>query len=209
MTTEQEAFWSGSFGDDYVARNEGPGLLACNLALFARILRSTSGVKSALEFGANVGMNLRAIKLLMPAVEVSGIELNAKAAERLRAWDMVHTVYHQSILDFTPDYERDLVLIKTVLIHINPDMLGTVYEKMYASARKYICIAEYFSPQPVTVVYRGNTDKLFKRDFAGEMLDKYPSLRLIDYGFVYHRDNNYKEYDSINWFLLEKTGAGY
>lgn len=206
MKTEQEEFWSGAFGDEYVGRNTGAGLLACNLALFSRILRQTTGVRSVLEFGANVGMNLRAIKLLLPAAEMSGIELNASAAEKLRQWDQLHKVYHQSIFDFTPDAPRDLVLSKTVLIHINPDMLNTVYEKMYAAAGKYICIAEYFNPQPVSVMYRGNTDKLFKRDFAGEMMDKYPDLRLVDYGFVYHRDNNYKEYDSINWFLLQKAG---
>lgn len=204
MRTEQEKFWSGTFGDEYIERHESAGLLACNLSLFSRILSRTIGIRSVLEFGANIGVNLRALKLLMPAAEMSGIELNAKAADRLRSWDQVHTVYHQSIFDFAPDHVRDLVLIKTVLIHIDPDMLNTVYEKMYASAGKYICIAEYFNPQPVTVEYRGNTDKLFKRDFAGEMLDKYPDVSLVDYGFVYHRDNNYKEYDSINWFLLEK-----
>jgi hypothetical protein len=45
---------------------------------------------------------------------------------------------------------------------------------------------------------------LFKRDFAGEMLERYPDLELIDYGFVYKRDNNFPQ-DDITWFLLKKT----
>ena len=45
--------------------------------------------------------------------------------------------------------------------------------------------------------------KLFKRDFAGELLDAFPSLDLVDYGFVYHRDPNFPQ-DDMNWFLLEK-----
>jgi hypothetical protein len=57
---------------------------------------------------------------------------------------------------------------------------------------------------PVSVNYRGNTDRLFKRDFAGEMLDRFKDLRLLDYGFSYHRDNNFPQ-DDINWFLLEKV----
>jgi spore coat polysaccharide biosynthesis protein SpsF len=44
---------------------------------------------------------------------------------------------------------------------------------------------------------------LFKRDFAGEMMDRYPDLKLLDYGFVYHRDPAFPD-DDITWFLMEK-----
>jgi pseudaminic acid biosynthesis-associated methylase len=95
-------------------------------------------------------------------------------------------------------------MIKGVLIHINPDMLESVYAKLYDSSNKYILIAEYYNPTPVSISYRGHNDRLFKRDFAGEMLDKYNDLRLTDYGFLYHRDNYFLQ-DDINWFLLEKS----
>ena len=36
------------------------------------------------------------------------------------------------------------------------------------------------------------------------MLDAFPDLRLIDYGFVYHRDPNFPQ-DDLNWFLMEKS----
>lgn len=35
------------------------------------------------------------------------------------------------------------------------------------------------------------------------MLDKFSDLELIDYGFIYHRDNNFS-LDDMNWFLLQK-----
>ena len=60
-------------------------------------------------------------------------------------------------------------MIKGVLIHINPDMLNNVYEKLYDSSDRYILVAEYYNPTPVNVSYRGYNDRLFKRDFAGEM----------------------------------------
>ena len=82
-------------------------------------------------------------------------------------------------------------------------MLDNVYQIIYKHTKKYICIVEYYNPTPVEVVYRGHKDKLFKRDFAGEMLNKYKNLKLVDYGFVYKRDNNFP-YDDVNWFLLEK-----
>ena len=97
-----------------------------------------------------------------------------------------------------------MVLTKGVLIHMNPDSLACVYDLIYKTAGRYICIAEYYNPKPVNVDYRGHKDRLFKRDFAGEMLDKFGDLRLVDYGFVYHRDNNFLQ-DDINWFLLERN----
>ena len=63
-------------------------------------------------------------------------------------------------------------------------------------------INEYFNPTPVSIPYRGHENKLFKRDFAGELIDSY-SLKLVDYGFVYSRDNLYPQ-DDMTWFLLEK-----
>jgi spore coat polysaccharide biosynthesis protein SpsF len=90
-----------------------------------------------------------------------------------------------------------------VLIHINPDRLQDVYDLLYKTSRRYICLAEYYNPTPVKVDYRGHKNKLFKRDFAGEMLDRFKDLELLDYGFVYHRDNNFPQ-DDLNWFLLRK-----
>lgn len=116
------------------------------------------------------------------------------------------SVFNGSILDWESDDKFDLSLIKGVLIHINPDLLADVYQKLYDASAWYILIAEYYNPTPVTVKYRGHEGRLFKRDFAGEMLDKYPDLGLVDYGFVYHRDRAFPQ-DDCTWFLLEKNSA--
>ncbi|OPX94335.1 MAG: hypothetical protein A4E53_00086 [Pelotomaculum sp. PtaB.Bin104] len=201
--TEQENFWAGEFGDEYVARNRGASLLASNIAFFAEILHYTCSVNTVIEFGANIGLNLEAIKHLLPQSELSAIEINQKAVNELRSWGEVK-VYPQTILDFSPDYARDFVLIKGVLIHINPESLTRVYDVLYQTSKRYICIAEYYNPMPVEVPYRGHRGKLFKRDFAGEMLDRFKDLILVKYGFCYHRDYNFPQ-DDITWFLLEKS----
>lgn len=200
--TEQETFWSGEFGDNYVDRNKNAQILAGDVNLFSSILKNTRNVKSVIEFGANIGLNLIAIKTLLPNVDISAVELNRKAVEELKMIEHLK-VYNQSILEFKTDFERDFVLVKTVLIHINPDILPLVYRLLYKTSKKYLCIAEYYNPKPVAIEYRGHKDKLFKRDFAGEILDLFPDLKLVDYGFTYHRDN-YNEYADLNWFLLEK-----
>jgi spore coat polysaccharide biosynthesis protein SpsF len=203
--TEQEAFWAGEFGNNYIDRNDDQyKILPTDTFLFSQILKNTSGIKSVIEFGSNIGYNLIAIKRLLPILDVSAVEINTKAVEILkRRFDNNIKVYNQSILDFNIDGKRDLVLVKGVLIHINPDELKDVYRKIYESSKKYIIVCEYYNPQPIEVNYRGNTGKLFKRDFAGEILDQYKDLELIDYGFVYHRDKIFPG-DDFTWFLLKK-----
>ncbi|MCD4676459.1 MAG: hypothetical protein K8S18_10760 [Desulfobacula sp.] len=202
--TEQEEFWAGQFGNEYVDRvNEDAKRIASNINFFSKVLQSTSGIKSVIEFGANIGLNLKAINNLLPEAELSAIEINNKAVTILNEWSNVKKIYEKSIFDFKVDYTRDFVFIKGVLIHINPEMLNDVYDLLYDTSNKYIFIAEYYNPTPVSINYRGNEDKLFKRDFAGEFLDKYKDVELIDYGFQYRRDSNFPQ-DDVTWFLLKK-----
>ncbi len=201
--TQQEEFWVGEFGNEYSDRNVGEGWIASNTALFSKILTHCHPAVSLIEFGANIGLNLRAIRSLLPSIELSAIEINAQAVGQLHDWAEVAHVFHMSILDFVPQRTWDISLIKGVLIHINPNELQGVYEKLYQSSNRYIIVAEYYNPSPVEVRYRGHEGKLFKRDFAGELIDKYPDLQLVDYGFVWRRDPHFPQ-DDTTWFLLEK-----
>jgi spore coat polysaccharide biosynthesis protein SpsF len=121
--TEQEDFWAGEFGNNYINRNDDQSkILPTDTYLFSQILKNTSGIKSVIEFGSNIGYNLVAIKRLLPIVDISAIEINTKAVEILKKrFDNKIKIYNQSILDFNVDNKRDLVLIKGVLIHINPE----------------------------------------------------------------------------------------
>jgi pseudaminic acid biosynthesis-associated methylase len=201
--TEQEEFWAGNFGTEYIERNQSDTLLASNLDFFARALHAAHGVNSCIEFGSNIGMNLKALKLLHPMQEQHAIEINANAANILAKTIPSENVYRSSILDFNLQRTWDLVLIKGVLIHINPDELPKVYDKLVAASDNYLLIAEYYNPSPVAIPYRGHADRLFKRDFAGEIMDRHPQMELIDYGFSYRRDPVFPQ-DDITWFLMGK-----
>lgn len=162
--TEQEKFWAGSFGDEYTKRNTRNKLVSKNLVFFSNILQLTHNISSILEFGANNGSNLIALNKLLPSATLSAVEINLQAAEALQNITLQPpakkiTTFHQSILDFKPQEQYDLILIKTVLIHINPDNLRNVYKKIYESSKKYIIIAEYYNPTPVQVIYRGHNEK--------------------------------------------------
>ena len=201
--TEQEAFWAGDFGTQYIARNQGDELLAANLNFFSKALRSARSISSCIEFGANIGMNLKALKLLHPGLDAHAIEINVEAAKELGAVIPPQKIHNTSILTFSPQQSWDLVLIKGVLIHINPTELPRVYDKLFAACSRYLMVAEYYNPTPVAIPYRGHDDRLFKRDFAGEIMAQHPKFKLIDYGFVYRCDPNFPQ-DDLTWFLMEK-----
>lgn len=143
-----------------------------------------------------------ALRRLLPDVRLSAVEINAEAAARCGEIPGVR-VYNNSFFDFSSDETFDLTFISGVLIHVNPDKLNEVYDLLYRCSNRYILISEYYNPTPVEVNYRGFSDKLFKRDFAGEFMDRFTDVQLLDYGFQYHRDKNFP-IDDVTWFLMEK-----
>jgi spore coat polysaccharide biosynthesis protein SpsF len=203
-TTEHEAFWAGAFGTEYIARNAGADLLASNLHFFATALRHAGHVDSCLELGANIGMNLRALRLLYPRAVLRAVEINAQAAQQLGEAIGPANVWTGSLFEYPATDQFDLVLVKGVLIHLSPERLPDAYDQIHRAASRLILIGEYYNPSPVSIPYRGHVDRLFKRDFAGELLERFNDLRLVDYGFAYRRDPAFPQ-DDITWFLLQKS----
>lgn len=206
FATEQEAFWSGGFGDAYTDRNDGNAILRSNMIFWGGILKRTGPLNSCFEIGCNKGLNLDAIKTFLPSCQTAGLEINARAAKECA--EKRHQVFEGSILSTPPAVNisysmAELSIAFHVLIHINPTDLSTAYELLYELSKRFILISEYFNPVPVAIPYRGHENRLFKRDFAGELWAQYPSLKLVDYGFVWSKDPVAPK-DDTNWFLFEK-----
>ena len=198
---EFENFWSNEFGNNYTDRNNNE-LIINNVNLFTNILKKIN-IKSVFEIGCNRGLNLEAINIINNNISLNALEINKNAYDILLSRNICDELYNESIFNFKYTKNYDLIFTKGVLIHINPDKRQELYELMYKMSNKYILIAEYYSRQYQEINYRGNQNKLFKGDFCGDILNKYPSLKLIDYGFVYYKDPKYP-LDDITWFLLEK-----
>ncbi|MCK5373850.1 MAG: pseudaminic acid biosynthesis-associated methylase [Alphaproteobacteria bacterium] len=199
--TEQENFWSGEFGDEYIHRNT-LDIIPCRISMFSNILKSTRQINSILELGANIGINLHALHALLPKAKLHALEINDKAIDELRKHEWIEA-RQGSILEENFTQLADLSFTSGVLIHINPDALPKAYAALYNSSQRYVLVCEYYNSSPTTLSYRGKQERLFKRDFAGEMMDIYPDLKLIDYGFVYRKDPNFP-LDDLTWFLMEK-----
>jgi len=199
--TEQENFWAGEFGLNYIDRNNSEPLLYSKVAMWARMLQAANNVNSIRELGCNIGLNLAALKRLQPSLKLSGYEINAEAARQAAEFNVAE-IKQGSILEEIKDPKVDLTFTAGVLIHINPEYLDNVYSNLVNGSNRYVLVAEYYNQAPTKINYRGHKDRLFKRDFAGDLIDNY-GLKLIDYGFVYKRDN-WAPQDDVTWFLLEK-----
>lgn len=203
VVTEQESFWAGEFGNQYVARNRGPAAQAASIALLASILPYSPGIESALELGTNRGLNLQSLSILKPELSLHGVEINANAVAALQQALPQVTAYHTAIQDFVPPRRYDLVLTMGVLIHLAPETLPNVFRMMDSCAARYVLMYEYYNPTPIEVPYRGHSGRMFKRDFAGEFIDLHPHWKLRAYGCTYRRDPAFA-HDDANWFLMER-----
>ena len=201
--TPQLSLWSGAFGDDYVARNEAtPPNIQTLTRMWARMLsplRPKPG--TILEVGANIGLNLRAIRRLSDA-SITAVEPNAAARARLAADKVADVVVEgsASTLPFADD-SFGLVFTAGVLIHIHPDHLAVGMREMHRVASRHILCVEYFSTHPREIVYRGNAGALFTCDFGKRWMEAEPGLRLVDHGFFW---TGAGDLDDMNWWLFEK-----
>lgn len=194
----QHAAWAGEFGNAYHLRNEPVD----QTGLWAKVMRKADKVDSVLEVGAGQGDNLHAFKYLHPGCRVTGIDINETACKTMesRGFVAVHGVFP----DVKIDNRYDLVLTRGFLIHVPTGDVDTVLDAMHGLSKRYIAIAEYYSPNRRRVSYRGYNDLLYVDDFAGRLMKRHPDLSLVDYGFEYWVDGGY----DLTWFLLEKDSNG-
>lgn len=203
MRRHTDLLWKGTFGDEYNVRNELKDSIARNTAFFARALAKIGQApRIVIEFGCGTGQNIVAIERLFPEIAAGGIEINEEAAKVARTRGI--NVWETSAADWDgAGAKADLVVSKGFLIHIPPGDLEAVYRKIVETSNRYILIAEYYNPSPVEIEYRGERDRLWKRDFATEMMGVFPALRVVDYGFIWRHDYPWQQ-DDLTYFLLEK-----
>ena len=207
MDTKQLELWRSPFGVEYAGR-PGNAISAENVR---RLIRDwgrmlahavTPHPESALEVGSSIGRNLVALRGFVK--EIHAIEPNAEAVRLARDNPVLEGVDIREgdgfELPFADD-SFDLVFTSGVLIHVAPEDLYLIVKEIVRVARHYVLCVEYFSHEPVQVPYRGREGYLFKRDFGRFYLEKFPRLRVLDYGFLWQPLDSS---DNSNWWLFAK-----
>ena len=189
ITTQQEQFWSGEFGQQYTDRNtrdrdEWNDFYRQNWGLTKSEMnaRFTSGwlpETRILEVGCNTGMQLRGLQDA-GFTNLYGVELQAYAVEKAKQSTQHINIIQGSGFDLPfRDGFFDVVCTNGVLIHIAPDDLPAIMDEMVRCSRRYIWGFEYYSPELTTIPYRGNEGFLWKADYAALFQQRHPSLRLV------------------------------
>jgi pseudaminic acid biosynthesis-associated methylase len=196
MNQQIEA-WEGELGNAYIERN-GDKTLQSRIAMWRRILRDITP-ETILEVGANIGLNIRALRKVTEA-KLSAVEPNNAARRVLKT---VADDAYDGTADklWLANDTVNLVATCGVLIHIHPDDLADACAEMYRVSNRYIVCIEYFSDKPEEIEYRGQSGLLWKRDFGSFWMEQHPDLKLLDYGFFWRRATGL---DNLTWWLWEK-----
>lgn len=209
MTTEkfkneQEEFWAKHYAAEYMSRNASFDRER-GVEAWRSMLARAPGVGSLLECGCNIGRNMLFLDEVLPQAKKSVIEISKPAFDYVTSHFRLDGAFNGSIAEsaFEPG-AFDLVFTTGVLIHIHPDDLVSNMRRMFEYSARYILIGEYFNRTPVMLEYRGQQDRLFKRDFGKLFVESF-DVRVVDYGFLWGHLYDGAGFDDITWWLFEKS----
>lgn len=210
--TEQAQEWAGDFGLSYTDRNDlgldgidqlyqtqfGISRRKLNESFLGNLPRSLS----ILEIGCNVGNQL-AFLAEQGFNSLTGIEIQSYAIQRAQKRLPQAFFIQGSALSLPFSAQSfDLVFTSGVLIHIHPRHLTQVITEIHRVARTWIWGMEYFAPLPTEIIYRGQSNLLWKAPFAQIYQQHFPNLSLIKEQYLSYQ-NNHAHID--NMYLLHKS----
>jgi pseudaminic acid biosynthesis-associated methylase len=187
MTTEQVKVWTGQFGRDYTARNRFESDAAFNDfyvkryggprdALFSEWLSVLPRDARILEVGANIGNQLRCMQRI-GFTRLYGVEIQRHCIEESRkTYENIDIVEGTGFDIPFKDGWFDLVFTNNVLIHIAPGDLPRMQREIHRVSGGRIMGFEYFAPEFTDIPYRGNTNLLWKADYAKLYRENCPGL---------------------------------
>lgn len=188
MTTEQVKVWTGKFGRDYTDRNRFADDKAFNDFYVKRYGQPRDKVFSEwlsvlprdakiLEVGANIGNQLRCMQRIGFS-RLYGVEIQRHCVDESRRIYQGLDIVAGSGFDIPfKDSWFDLVFTNNVLIHIAPNDLPRMQKEIGRVSGERIMGFEYFAPEFTEIPYRGNTNLLWKADYAKLYLKHCPGFK--------------------------------
>ena len=194
-----EDLWAGKFGDEYIERNLH---VSNGRQRFWSTLLARYPVHRVLEVGCNIGANIEWIYNSAVPCAVCGVDINARALERLRRKlpDVSAIRSTAREMPFRNDW-FDLVFTAGVLIHQPEPTLPVVMREMVRCSRRYVLSLEYFAEETVEVEYRGHRGALFKRNYGRLYRELFSDLHLVEEG----RLKKNSGWDDVAFWLFEKS----
>lgn len=210
--THQMNEWSGAFGREYTDRNphdaqemnrlytEQFGLTRTELN--EDFMGSLDRSLRILEVGANVGTQLQMLQS-MGFKNLYGVELQWYAVEEAKKHSKGINLLQGSAFDLPfKDGYFDLIYTSGVLIHISPTDIGRAISEIRRCTRRYVWGFEYYAESYTEIPYRGQSNLLWKTNFAGEYMSWFPELHLVKERMVPYRSGGFVD----QMYLLDLEG---
>jgi len=166
---DQQIFWIGSGGDRYITRNMDfhnfEYMDGFRKDIIRSILKHIPRDISILELGCSKGQTIGKLKE-MGFTEITGVDINESGLKIAREEFPEFEFIKSAIEEYNSTKMYDLVLTSGLLIHIQPDNLPNVINKMKKLSKKYIFGFEYYSKEFERIdwpgdCYSGDYAKLF------------------------------------------------
>jgi pseudaminic acid biosynthesis-associated methylase len=190
--------WKEKFGKKYTQRSKFDWKI--RTGPFKKMV-SDLNIEDVLEVGCNRGYNLMSLnEVLGKEAKLLGVEPNKHAIRLARNSKPNFGAIEGNAYDlpFKNGY-FDLCLTCTLLIHIPPDGLSAAMREIRRVCNSYILSIEYYSENEEEVIYRGNEDMLWKRDYLDLWKEEFPNLSLVRKGYWGPEDG----FDRCHWWLME------
>jgi len=204
-SSSQEDFWKNKITESYARDNsvfdKQLGMSAWEIIL-SKI--DKSNISSYLDCGSNIGRNIAFLKKVLPAATSNIVELAKGPYDKCLKDFQIEESFLGPLKDAKFERKFDLVFTSGVLIHVNPDDLLESMGRMFEVSLRYILIIEYFNQTPVMINYRGEDDRLFKRDFGKLFVENF-DCKVLDYGFLWSHVFDSAGFDDSNYWLFEKS----
>lgn len=114
--------------------------------LLRDLLPSIEPIHSVLDVGCGRGRLASLLGEVLPKAHYSGLDIGQAQAEATQAVRPDGTVYVSPIQDFDSHHKYDLVLVSEVLMHIPPNEIVQVCQKLTDICDKYILLIEWTQP---------------------------------------------------------------
>ncbi len=183
---DTKKLWSGSFGDDYLARNRVEWV---HRVPFWEMILDVTMARSVFEFGCNAGWNLSAIRRAYPDVDLNGYDVNREALRQAACANL----NARDEVDWCTD--ADLSFTAGVLIHVPPEDIEDTMKVIISKSYDWVLAVEYDSPQEEEIEYQGQMGLLWKRPY-GELYQDL-GLTLVSQGIA-------SGFDKCKYWLLRK-----
>lgn len=199
INNEQKNSWSGEFGNQYIERNNSLDVVNNDYRkltgltyhdIFSDFFQDLDKNIMILELGCNVGNNFSILKT-MGFTKLYGLDTNTKAIDIAKSRHADVCFYNSSIEECKlPEKHFDLVFTAGVLIHMNPNALRGIIEKILSLTKRYVFGFESYSESLTEVFYQNKHNMYWKQNFPQLFKKISPNLNLLKQKKIQYIDSD-------------------